>query len=85
MPNSLFRELNGGTPVPQMNQNPMAMFQQFRQNPLQFLLSRRINIPQQYMNDPKSAVEYLIRNGQMSQDQFNRLVQMANQMGVNIN
>ena len=59
----------------------MNPFQAFKMNPMQFLMQRNINIPQQYMNDPKSAVQYLMDNGQMSQEQFNRLSQMAQQMG----
>lgn len=60
----------------------MQQFNMFRQNPLQFLMQRRLNIPQQYMNDPKGAVEYLMQNGQMSQQQFQQFSQMANQMGL---
>ena len=67
----------------QANANPiMKQFGQFRQNPMQFLLQKNINIPQEYMNDPHGAVQYLMNSGRMSQDQFNRLSQMAQQMGV---
>ncbi len=82
MANSLFNELGGISA--QTSQNPLSQFQQFMQNPLQYMLQRRINIPPQYMNDPKGAVEFLIRNGQMSQAQFNQLTQMAQQMGVRL-
>ena len=56
-----------------MMDNIMRMFNSFRQNPMQFLIQRKINIPQQYMNDPKGAVQYLLNNGQMTQTQFNEL------------
>lgn len=68
------------------NMNQMGnMFQSFMQNPMQFLLQRRINIPQQFQNDPHGAVQYLLNNGQMKQEDFNRLSQMANQMGIKLN
>lgn len=77
--NPLFNQLQG---------NPsggiMQQFNLFRQNPFQFLMQRRLNIPQQYMNDPKGAVEYLMQNGQMSQQQFQQFSQMANQMGLKL-
>jgi hypothetical protein len=52
------------------------------QNPMQFLTQRKINIPQQFMKDPHGAVEYLLNNGQMSQQQLNSLTQMAQKMGI---
>lgn len=65
--------------------NMMSMFNQFRQNPIQFLIQRHINIPQEYQNNPKEAVQYLMNNGQLSQDNFNKLSQMASNMGVKLN
>jgi hypothetical protein len=50
-------------------------------NPMGFLMQHRINIPQQYANDPRGAVQYLLNNGQMSQDQLNSIMQKAQQMG----
>lgn len=68
-----------------MNPNPMmGQFKQFMQNPMQFLMSRKINIPEQYANDPHGAVQYLLNNGQMSQDTLNKMTQMANQMGIKL-
>ena len=67
--------------------NPMTMNQQamlFRQNPLQFLLQRRINIPNEYANNPQGAVQYLMNTGQMSQEDFEGLRNRASQMGFNI-
>ena len=75
--NPLFNQLQGNA-----QGGIMQQFNQFRQNPVQFLMQRRLNIPQQYMNDPKGAVEYLMQNGQMSQQQFQQFSQMANQMGL---
>lgn len=64
-----------------MNQNNMnGMFKTFRQNPMQFLMQRKINIPQEFSNNPEGAVQYLLNSGAMSQDTYNRLQQMATQM-----
>ena len=62
---------------PVLNQNIISQFQTFMQNPAQFLMSRKLNIPQQYQNDPKGAVQYLLNSGAMSQDDLNRLQGMA--------
>ena len=77
--NPLFNQLQGSP-----SGGIMQQFNLFRQNPFQFLMQRRRNIPQQYMNDPKGAVEYLMQNGQMSQQQFQQFSQMANQMGLKL-
>lgn len=63
-------------------QNPM--YNSFRQNPLNFLLQRKINLPQEYANNPQGAVQYLMNTGQMSQTTFESLRGKAAQMGVNL-
>lgn len=72
-------------------QNPMQgnlmqspMFGNFMQNPSQFLLQRKINLPQEYANNPQGAVQYLMNTGQMSQTTFETLRGRAAQMGVNL-
>ena len=62
-------------------QQMQMLFQQYRQNPVQFLLMHNVNIPQQFQNDPKGAVQYLISNGQMNQNTFNNFSQMVMGMG----
>ena len=74
MANPLFNE--------QMQNGMMNQFNSFMQNPFQYLTQKRINIPQQFMNDPHGAVNYLLQNGQMSQEQLNSLMQRAQQMGI---
>ena len=69
--------MNPGMINPQM----LMQFQQFKQNPAQFLLSRNINIPQQFQNDHRGAVQYLLNNGQMSQNTYNSLSQLVMGMG----
>lgn len=63
-------------------QNPM--FDRFKQNPIQFLLQRKINLPQEYANNPQGAVQYLMSNGQMSQTTFENLRGKAAQMGYKL-
>lgn len=60
------------------------IFNQFMQNPIQWLTQRSINIPQEYANDPHGAVQYLLNSGKMSQDQLNMLTQKANQLGIKL-
>ena len=61
-----------------MMNNPMAMLQQFKANPLQFLMQRRMNIPQNIpMNDPQAILNHLMQTGQVSQQQINNAYQMA--------
>ena len=75
--NSLYKSMN---PQPNM----MDQFAQFKQNPMQFLLQKNVNIPQQFQNNPQGAVQYLMSNGQMSQQQFQKFSQMAQMMGVRL-
>ena len=56
--NPLFEQLNGPNSL-------MGQFQSFMSNPIGYLIEKKINIPQQYMNDPHQAVNYLISSGQM--------------------
>lgn len=63
------------------NGNPMDQFSQMRSNPMAFLANKGLNIPQQYANDPRGAVQYLLTNGRMSQGMLNNLMQRAQAMG----
>lgn len=76
MANSLFSEMQSN--------NIMSQFNQFKNNPMQFLTSRKINIPEEYSNNPQQAVQYLLNNGQMSQQALNGMIQMANKMGIKL-
>lgn len=58
----------------------MGQFRAFRQNPMAFLTQRKLNIPHNLMNDPNGAIQYLLNSGRMSQDQYNQLRQMAQQI-----
>lgn len=59
--------------------NMMQMFQVFRQNPMQYLLSRGANIPQNIQNNPDEIIQYMLNTGQITQQQYNQAAQMARQ------
>lgn len=60
-----------------MNNNMMGMLQQLKANPIQFLMQRRMNIPQGMANDPQAILNHLLQTGQVSQQQINAAYQMA--------
>jgi hypothetical protein len=60
--------------------NPLNDFQSFMSNPMQFMAQRKLNIPQQYLNDPNGAIQYLMNSGRITQDQYNRAVNMSNRL-----
>lgn len=63
-----------------MQQPSMAsMLKNLKQNPVQFLMQRKFNIPQDITNDPNAIIQHLMRTGQVSQQQYNRAMQMAKQ------
>lgn len=58
--------------------NPLAMLQQLKSNPAQFLMQRRMNLPQgMSMQDPQAILNHLVQSGQVSQQQINAAYQMA--------
>lgn len=80
MANRLYEEQQKMT----SSNNIKSQFNNFMQNPMQYLLNQKINIPQEYTNDPHGAVQYLLNNGSMSQDTFNKLRNTAMQMGIRV-
>ena len=60
-----------------MMNNVLGMLQQFKQNPMQMLLQRRLNVPQNMMNDPNAIMQHLLQTGQINQQQVNQAYQMA--------
>ena len=58
--------------------NVLQMVQQLKANPMQFLLQKRLNIPQGIsLNDPQAILNHLVSSGQVSQQQINQAYQMA--------
>jgi hypothetical protein len=62
-------------------QNVQQMLGQIKANPMQFLLQRKMNVPQNMMNDPQAIINHLVQTGQVNQNQINSAYQMAQQMG----
>jgi hypothetical protein len=54
-------------------QREMTLFQQ---NPQQYLFSKGLNIPMDKLQDPQSAVEYIISSGQGTTEQLNQFKTM---------
>lgn len=57
--------------------NMIGQFRQFMQNPVGNLMNSGMNIPQNIQNNPEAIVNYLRSSGQMSDDQFNQVSNMA--------
>ena len=53
------------------------MVQQLKNNPIQFLAQRRLNIPAGMGNDPNAIINHLLTTGQFNQEQLNRAYLMA--------
>lgn len=69
--NPLYNALGGGQP------NMMQMLSQLKQNPMQFLMQRKFNVPQDVANDPNAILNHLLKTGQVNQSQVNSAYQMA--------
>jgi len=80
MPNPIFEQLNGNQS--QNNTNDFqSQFNIFRQNPIQFMAQRNLNIPSEYQNDPHSAVNYLIQSGRMDSGAMQKVMGTLQRMG----
>lgn len=58
--------------------NIMQMLSQLKANPAA-VLSQRFNIPQNMMNNPNDIIQHLINTGQVTQQQYNAVNQVARQ------
>ena len=55
----------------------MGMLGQLKANPMQFLMQRKLNLPQNInMNDPQAILNHLIQSGQINQQQINQAYQI---------
>ena len=64
-------------------QNMLGQFKGFMSNPMQFMLQSKLKIPQQYMNDPNQAIQYMLNTGQLSQQQYDWAVKQAQKIQNN--
>ena len=62
-----------------MPSNPMALLQQLKANPIQFMAQRRFNVPASVGTDPNAIINHLVSSGQISQQQINNAYQMLGQ------
>lgn len=69
-------------PFGSMN-NMLGQFRGFMSNPVQFLVQNKLNIPQQYINDPNRTIQYLMNTGQLSQQQYDWAVKEAQKIQSN--
>lgn len=60
--------------------NLSSMFQNFKNNPMGFLMQRKLNIPQELSNNPQGIVQHLLDTGQMTQKQLNELQSFAQKL-----
>lgn len=58
------------------NNSLLSMIQQFRNDPLS-ILAKKYNLPQD-AKDPQQIIQHLLNSGQVSQEQINRAMQIAN-------
>jgi len=56
----------------------MQMLGQLKQNPVQFLMQKRLNIPADIAGDPQAILQHLMSTGQVNQQQVNNAYQMLN-------
>ena len=61
----------------------IGQFRGFMSNPVGFMMQRKLNIPQQYLNDPNAAIQHLMNTGAISQEQYNWAVQEAQKIQKN--
>jgi hypothetical protein len=64
-------------------QGMIGQFKGFMQNPTQFMIQRKLNIPPELMNNPNEAIQYLMNSGKLTQEQYNWAVQQAKQIENN--
>lgn len=56
----------------------MQMFAQLRRNPIQTLRQMGVNVPDN-LTDPNAIIQHLMDSGQVTQQQYDRARQMAQQ------
>ena len=58
-----------------------GMMALFSQNPQALL--QRYNVPQEFVNNPNGAIQYLMNTGRLTQAQYNQAAMMSRQMQNN--
>lgn len=65
------------------NMNFINQFRSFMQNPTQFLMQSRLGLTPEMLQDPQQAIQQLMNQGKITQDQYNWAVNQANQIKNN--
>lgn len=65
------------------NTNFINQFRTFMQNPTQFLMQSRLGLTPEMLQDPQQAIQQLMNQGKITQDQYNWAVNQANQIKNN--
>lgn len=61
------------------------LYQETQQNNLMNRVQQlQQGVPQEYRNNPKGFVDYLVQSGRVSQDRLNQVMQIAQRMGLKI-
>ena len=61
-----------------INPQMIAQVKQFLNNPQAMI--QQMGIPQQFQNNPQGMIQKLMNDGRLTQDQYNRLQQTAQQI-----
>lgn len=69
MSNQLYQAMMSAQP------NIIQAVQALKQNPMQFIMQRKFNVPQNITNDPNAIIQYLMNTGQVSQQSYNAVMQ----------
>lgn len=64
-------------------QGLMNQFGAFMQNPMQMIMNRGINVPQNMMNNPSSIIQQMMNNGSLNQQQYNMARNIAQRVQSN--
>lgn len=82
MPNPFFNALMGNKSASVAGpQNLIGMAQQFKANPVGFLLQNRLNVPSNIANDPNAILQHLITTGQVNPSRVEAAKQELFKMG----
>ncbi len=61
--------------------NPLQLLSELERNPIEFIIKRGFNLPNNIDTDPNAIIQHLMNTGQITQDQYNNVVKQAQNMG----
>ena len=62
---------------------PFQEFIQFKNNPMQYMMNKGIQLPQNCGNNPEQIIQSMMNNGFFSQQQYNQAANLSNQLQKN--